>query len=138
MHDLFIRVKGIIRQNDKYLVLKRWVDDRIVEPYVWEFVDCELEKGESPEQAVLRGIHEAVGVDGEIIRPLYTWSQMIGDIQCVGITYLCKFSLDEGSLMLSEEYSGFEWITEEELPVYIDNPNVLRDIKNAIGEMSHD
>lgn len=138
MHDLFIRVKGIIRQNDKYLVLKRWVDDRIVEPYVWEFVDCELEKGESPEQAVLRGIHEAVGVDGEIVRPLYTWSQMIGDIQCVGITYLCKFSLDEGSLMLSEEYSGFEWITEEELPVYIDNPNVLRDIKNAIGEMSHD
>ena len=134
MHDLFIRVKGIIRQNDKYLVLKRWVDDRIVEPYVWEFVDCELEKGENPEQAVLRGIHEAAGVDGEIVRPLYTWSQMIGDIQCVGIAYLCKFSLDEGSLMLSEEYSGFEWITEEELPVYIDNPNVLKDIKKAIGD----
>lgn len=138
MHDLFIRVKGIIKQEDKFLVLKRWVDDRIVEPFVWEFVDCELEKGESPEQAVLRGIHEAVGVDGEIVRPLYTWSQMIGDIQCVGITYQCRLSLDEGSLMLSEDYSGFEWITEEELPVYIDNPNVLKDIKNAIGEIRHD
>ena len=138
MHDLFIRVKGIIKQDDKFLVLKRWVDDRIVEPYVWEFVDCELEKGESPEQAVLRGVHEAVGVDGEIVRPLYTWSQMIGDIQCVGITYLCRLSLDEGSLMLSEDYSGFEWITEEELPVYIDNPNVLKDIKKALGDINHD
>lgn len=134
MHDLFIRVKGIIKQDDRYLVLKRWVDDRIVEPFVWEFVDCELDKGESPEQAVLRGIHEAVGVDGEIVRPLYTWSQMIGEVQCVGITYLCMLSVDEGSLMLSEDYSGFEWITETELPVYIDNPNVLRDIKKAIGD----
>lgn len=134
MHDLFIRVKGIIKQDERYLVLKRWVDDRIVEPFVWEFVDCELDKGESPEQAVLRGIHEAVGVDGEIVRPLYTWSQMIGEVQCVGITYLCMLSVDEGSLMLSEDYSGFEWITEAELPVYIDNPNVLKDIKKAIGD----
>ncbi len=134
MHDLFIRVKGIIKQDDRYLVLKRWVDDRIVEPFVWEFVDCELDKGESPEQAVLRGIHEAVGVDGEIVRPLYTWSQMIGEVQCVGITYLCMLSVDEGSLMLSEDYSGFEWITETELPVYIDNPNVLKDIKKTIGD----
>lgn len=138
MHDLFIRVKGIIKQDDKYLVLKRWVDDRIVEPFVWEFVDCELEKGESPEQAVLRGVHEAVGVDGEIVKTLYTWSQMIGDIQCVGISFLCCLAVDEGSLMLSEEYSGFEWITEEELPVYIDNPNVLKDIKNAMGDNKND
>ncbi len=138
MHDLFIRVKGIIKQEDKYLVLKRWMDDRIVDPFVWEFVDCELEKGETPDQAVLRGVHEAVGVDAEIVRPLYTWSQMIGDIQCVGMAYLCRFAMDEGSLMLSEEYSGFEWITEEELPIYIDNPNVLNDIKKAIGESKHD
>jgi len=138
MHDLFIRVKGIIKQGDKYLVLKRWIDDRIIDPFVWEFVDCELEKGETPDQAVLRGVHEAVGVDAEIVRPLYTWSQMIGDIQCVGIAYLCRFAVDEGSLMLSEEYSGFEWITEEELSIYIDNPNVLNDIKKAIGESNHD
>lgn len=134
MHDLFIRVKGVIKQDDKYLVLKRWIDDRVVDPFVWEFVDCELEKGESPEHCVLRGIHESTGVDGEIVKPLYTWSQMIGDIQCVGITYLCRLSMDEGSLMLSEEYSGFEWITEEELPIYIDNPNVLKDIKKAMGD----
>lgn len=134
MHDLFIRVKGIIKQDDKYLVLKRWMDDRIVDPFVWEFVDSEIEKGEGPDQAVLRAIHEAVGVDGEIVRPLYTWSQMIGDIQCVGLTYLCKLSVNDGSLMLSEEYSGFEWISEEDLPVYIDNPNVLKDIKKALGE----
>lgn len=138
MHDLFIRVKGIIKQNDKYLVLKRWIDDRIVEPFVWEFVDCELEKGESPEQSVLRGIHEAVGVDGEIVKTLYTWSQMMGDTQCVGVAFLCCLSVDEGSLMLSEEYNGFEWITEEELPVYIDNPNVLKDIKKAMGDNKND
>ena len=138
MHDLFIRVKGIIKQDDKYLVLQRFVDDRIVDPFVWEFIDGVLDKGESPEQAVLRGIHEAVGVDGEIVRPLYTWSQMIGEVQCVGVTYLCKLSVDEGSLMLSEEYNGFEWITEEELPIYIDNPNVLNDMKKTMGDSVND
>lgn len=138
MHDLFVRVKGIIKQDDKYLVLKHWIDDRIVDPFVWEFVDCEMEKGESPDHAVLRGIHEAVGVHGDIVRVLYTWSQMIGDIQCVGIAYLCELSVEEGSFVLGEEYSGFEWITEEGLPVYIDNPNILKDIKKAIGEKIYD
>ncbi len=138
MHDLFIKVKGIIKHDDRYLVLKHWLDDRIVDPYVWEFVDCELEKGETPDQAVLRGIHEAVGVHGEILKPLYSWTQMIGDIQCVGLAYLCQLCEDEGSITLSEEYCGFEWITQEEFSSYINNPNVLKDIKNKLGDISND
>ncbi len=135
MHDLFIRVKGIIKQDDKFLVLKRWMDDKIVDPYVWEFVDAEIERGESPDHAVLRAIHEATGVEAEIVKPIYTWSQMIGDLQCVGIAYQCVLSRDDGSLTLSEEYCGFEWITEEELSVYIDNPNVLKDMKKMMGDI---
>ena len=42
MGDVFVRVKGIIKRDDKYLLVKRWVDDRIPEPFVWEFVYTEL------------------------------------------------------------------------------------------------
>lgn len=134
MHDLFIRIKGIVRHDGKYLVLKHWIDDRIVDPYVWEFMDCELEKGESPEQAALRALHELAGMDGEIDRPLYTWSQMIGEMQCVGITYLLKSASADPSITLSEEYCGYEWITREQLADYIENQNVLKDILRTIGE----
>jgi ADP-ribose pyrophosphatase YjhB (NUDIX family) len=133
MQDLFIRVKGVIKQNDQYLVLKQWQDDRIVDPYVWGFVDCEVERAESPDHAVLRAVHEATGVEAEIVRPLYTWSQMIGDIQCVGIAYLCRLT-KEDAVVLSDHYCEYEWITESELPGYIDNKNVLKDILRAIGE----
>ena len=131
MDDTFIRIKAIIRQEDKYLILEHWMDDRIVDPFVWEFVDCDLEHGESPVQAALRGIYDAIGVDGRVIRPLYTWSQMIGDLQCVGIAFLCELKEDGPSLMLSDEYSGFEWVTGDELSAYIQNQNMLEDILHS-------
>ena len=42
MQRIFLRVKGIIKKEDRYLVLKRWMDDRIPDPFVWEFVDGEV------------------------------------------------------------------------------------------------
>ena len=32
MENIYLRVKGIIKQDDKYLLIKRWVDDRIPDP----------------------------------------------------------------------------------------------------------
>ena len=42
MKNTYVRVKGIIKKGDTYLLLKRWVDDRIPDPFVWEFIDAEV------------------------------------------------------------------------------------------------
>ena len=44
MENIYLRVKGIIKQDDKYLLIKRWVDDRIPDPFLWEFVDARSEE----------------------------------------------------------------------------------------------
>ena len=41
MGNIYLRVKGIIKKDDKYLLVKRWVDDRIPDPFLWEFVRSE-------------------------------------------------------------------------------------------------
>lgn len=132
MTDIFIRIKAIVKQDDKFLVLEHWMDDCIVEPYVWEFVDFDLEKGESPVQATHRGVYDAIGMDVEQLRPLYTWSQMIGEMQCIGIAYLCELTGDGSSLVLSDEYSNHKWIEKEELATYIQNKNMLRDLQDNL------
>lgn len=130
MEKYRILVKGIVQYENKYLVLKRWYDDRIAEPYQWDFVDGVLEFGESPEKAVLRSISEQTGLTVTIDRLLYTWSFQIGDVFNIGISFLCLASMD--SILLSEELIDFAWIHREEFEHYI-NQTVLEDVERMEG-----
>ena len=127
MENIYLRVKGIIKQDDKYLLIKRWVDDRIPDPFLWEFVDAEVNYGEAPDEAVIRAIEEILSVEGRIERIVYTWSNMIGDSQCVGIAYICSLE-DDSSIILGEEYGEWEWVERDQFPEYIENKYVLHDL----------
>ena len=130
MANAFVRVKGIIKRDDKYLLLKRWVDDRIPDPYIWEFLDTEVNHGESPDDAVLRAIHELLSIDGTIEKLEYTWSNVIGDTHCVGIAYICSISeAEERNIVLPEEYGEYIWVGRDEFEYYIENQFVLQDLK---------
>ena len=131
MNDMFLRVKGIVKKGDKYLVIKRWVDDRIPDPFIWEFFDGEVAHGEAPDMAMLRIIRDVIGVEGNIDKIVYTWSQMLGDTQCVGIAYLCSVDADEDSFVLPEEFGEWAWITREQFEYYIENSYVLKDLENV-------
>ncbi|MBQ0043211.1 MAG: NUDIX domain-containing protein [Lachnospiraceae bacterium] len=132
MENLFLRVKGIVKKDDKYLVIKRWMDDRIPDPFVWEFVDGEVSFGESPNDAMERILIDTLGVYGKIERVSYVWSQMIADTQCVGIAYICSIDdAEEDNFVLSEEFGGFEWISREQFDYYIENTYVLKDLEKA-------
>ena len=128
MENIYLRVKGIIKQDDKYLLIKRWVDDRIPDPFLWEFVDAEVNYGEAPDEAVIRSIEEILSVEGRIERIVYTWSNMIGDSQCVGIAYICSLE-DDSSIILGEEYGEWEWVERDQFPEYIENKYVLNDLE---------
>ena len=130
MQSTFLRVKGIIKKDDRYLLLKRWVDDRIPDPFVWEFIDAEVNHGEAPDDTVLRAISEQLSVEGKVEKIEYTWSSMLGDTHCVGIAYICSIAeADEANIVLSEEFGEWIWVTREEIPEYIENQYVLKDLE---------
>lgn len=128
MEKYRILVKGVVQYEDKFLVVRRWYDDRISEPYQWEFLDGEIEFGESPDKAVLRVILEQTGLSATIDKILYTWSFMTGDVFNIGITYLCRVAFDD--VILSEELVDSRWIMKVEMERYLDS-KVLEDIEGA-------
>lgn len=125
MNKYRILVKGIVTCGDKYLVVRKWYDDRVAEPFQWEFIDGTIEFTEAPEKAVLRHIFDQTGLSVTIDRLLYTWSFMTGDIHNIGISYLCVATLD--NVFLSEELVDYRWIKREEFASYLDK-KVLEDI----------
>lgn len=130
MESTFVRVKGIIKKDDTYLLIKRWVDDRIPDPFVWEFLDTEVNHGEAPDDAVLRAIRELLSVEGKIEKIEYTWSNMLGDTHCVGIAYICSIpEAGESNIILPEEYGEWEWVKREHIPLFIENQYVLQDLE---------
>ncbi len=130
MGNTYVRVKGIIKRDDKYLLIKRWVDDRIPDPFVWEFIDTEVNHGEAPDDAVLRAINELLSIDGKIEKIEYTWSNMIADTHCIGIAYICSIpEEEEHNIILPEEYGEYKWVKREEFEYYIENQFVLNDLK---------
>ena len=52
MSKFRVLVKGIVQYQDSYLAVERWYDDRIFDPYQWEFIDgCLLYTSPSPRDA---------------------------------------------------------------------------------------
>ena len=55
---------------------------------------------------------------------------MLGDTQCVGIAYVCSIKEeDESNIVLSEDFGEWMWVTREEIPYYIENQYVLKDLE---------
>ena len=131
MRNTIVYVKGIIKKENKYLVLKKWMDDRIPDPFVWEFIDGEVSFGEAPDECVLRLIRDRLGVDGTIEHVVYTWSMMLGDTHGIGIAYVCNTDSDESQFVLTEEYGGFDWIKRDQFEYYIENSYVLKDLEGV-------
>lgn len=120
-----ILVKGVVQYEGKYLVVRKWYDDRVSEPYQWEFIDGEIDFGEEPDKAVLRAIYEQTGQSAAIDRILYTWTFVTGDVFNIGISYLCRIPFDE--VILSEDLMDHKWIQREEMNQYLSS-KVLEDI----------
>lgn len=129
MENCKLLVKGLVRNQDSYLVVAKWYDDCIANPYQWQFIDGVVEHGESPDAAVLRTITEQTGITAEINRVMYTWSFMVGDTHKVGIAYECLAEMDP--VILSEELNDFKWIKKDEFEEYIENKLVLEDLSRV-------
>ena len=124
-----IVVKCVVNYGSEYLLVKKWYDDRIDNPFQWEFPEGEVEFGESPERAVERIVTETTGLTAEAARPLYTWQYTLGDVSNIGICYLLY--AHDMETVFSEEYAEAVWVDRFGFADYIDNKNLLSDIERA-------
>ena len=112
-----IKIKSIVKCNDKFLIVERWYDDRIEEPYQWEFLDTDLEDDELPETACMRVIAESTGINSaRIVSMAYSWKYQLGDNNYLGLAFLCE--VPDEPVMLSEELGDYKWVEVEEWKSY--------------------
>lgn len=130
MKDAQIIVKGIIKHGDEYLLVKKWYDDRIVEPYEWEFVDARINVGESPDNAVDQLVSDATFLLVANKKILYTWTYSIEETGYVGLAYLCEVESD--IVILSEELHDYKWVKKEEIPDFMTNKLILDDVMRVL------
>ena len=122
-------VKCVVNYGSDYLLLKKWYDDRIDDPFQWEFAEGEVEFGESPERAAERIVAETSGLTAEAAKPLYTWQYMVGDVSNIGICYLLY--AHDMNTVISEEYTEAAWIDRFGFADYIQNKKLLNDIERS-------
>lgn len=124
-----VKIKGIVIHDDKLLLVKKWYDDRIDEPYQWEFLDDFLQFGETPDSSALRIIQEGTGIEAKQSSFTYTWMYEMGDTQNIGIAFLCN--VDTDVVILSEDLSDYAWVTPDEVCNYIHNEHIVNDLKRV-------
>lgn len=116
MSEFAVAVKAIIFNTKlkKYLVLKKSSAEDI-NPNTFDMPGGRIRFGEKLEEAVVREAKEEVGLS---VKPLlvfnaWTFAKKDEGFQLTGIDFLC--TTDQDKVKLSEEHSGFEWRTAEEI-----------------------
>ena len=111
MGQFKIKLKAIVKRDNKFLLVKKWYDDRILEPYQWEFLDGEMNFGERLDEAVERIVQEQTQLTVTNGTPYYTWSYVVGDTCYVGICYLFETMTNE--VFISEDLVDYAWVARQ-------------------------
>ena len=104
---------AFVERDGRYLVL-----ERAQQPYrgLWDLPGGFIEAGESPVEAVKREIFEETGLIVEAPSILGAYTSRYGDSgkPTVDIAFYC--SAPVGDLRLSDESSGYAWVTVARMP----------------------
>ncbi len=131
MSRLEVKLKGIVEHDGKFLLVQKWYDDNIVNPYKWEFVDNILIHGLKPEEYVIENIEVNTGLGAVVDKLAYTWTYKIGDTHYLGLAFLCH--ADEDIVILSDDYSNSIWVEPDKLQYYIEDTVMLEDLHKYLG-----
>lgn len=129
--------KALLFYKDKYLLMLRSDKDEIF-PSQWDIPGGGVEKGETPEEALVREVREEAGIDISSLKPaaINTWEVTKENKLVVGGTdFLCV--LDKlWKIKLSSEHVRAQWFTKEEVAASTEIPLWLkRDVEKAVDFM---
>ncbi|NIO19715.1 MAG: NUDIX domain-containing protein [Candidatus Aenigmarchaeota archaeon] len=109
---LVVAQKAVIREGDKYLIMRRSTKTHVYPGY-WDFPGGRLEIGEDVLKALEREVLEETGFKIRVIKPIFTFHEIVNERPVFFIVYQCeKIS---GEFRLSEEHTEHKWATKEEI-----------------------
>lgn len=114
--------KAIIKQNNKYLLLKRASHSKTF-PDTWDFAGGKFDKGETPIEALIRETKEETNFDIEKAEELF--QLMYKDNNHHLLLHYFKPIHLEGNFKLSHEHSIYNWFSEKEIKKLDLHPSVI-------------
>jgi len=128
-----VAVKGIIIKENKFLLLKQTINDK-----VWYSLPGGRVQGSNFESELKREIKEETNLDVEIINYVGDWFfiRQSNNMKTICKTFTCKPCSEELNSFKSEEYeiiTDFVWLTKDEFIQgnYEDNKSLLNLFKNV-------
>ena len=134
MIKTYFVVTGVVKHQDKFLILKKSADDRNYPDY-WSFCSGFVKEFESGEDIVLREIKEETGLDAKIIKTgkiieIVDENNREHPKKWVVAVYLCETC--DMDVKLCHENQEFRWVLEKELKDYEFVPGLEKDL-NSLG-----
>lgn len=137
--DLVVKTVILNRKLGKILLVQRCDSDE-VGPGEWEQVGGNMEKGETPEEAIQREVFEETGIANiKVVSQLYTTYIkekrifLLEENPYLILVFLCETEMEE--ILLSEEHQNFKWVDKQEC-LRILRGGIKRDyIKHKIIDM---
>ena len=114
MKKLYPAVKAIIKQGDKFLVIKQKFNGQSA----WDIPGGRVEFGENPYDTLVREVMEEVHLSVEIVEPIgmFWFFRYDGD-QIICNTFLCKIkncNVDITKNPADENIVKYKWVTKKE------------------------
>ena len=123
MENLWDGVKGIVRKNERILVL-------VKQNGILDLPGGRIENGETVKSALQREINEETGLEVKIYDPVVKWSfYKTQDRLIKGITFECAYL--DGKVKLCSEHRRYFWAAIESIKSLNFDRNFLRNLKFA-------
>lgn len=112
MEQFCAGIHVLVKKKNKYLLLRRGVDD-FEDPNCWDLPGGGINFKETPFEAAIRETKEEAGIKIKIVRIIALYS----------LPYQGKWSIEaivegkylSGKIKLSKEHSDFKWVSKGEL-----------------------
>lgn len=109
----------IFNDKEEVLLVKRADNDDFF-PGFWELPGGGIDYGESPQKSLKREIQEECGLTIDVSYPLgiHTYIMPVNDkeSQRIEITFLCLLQDPHQQVVLSHEYSAYQWVHIKNIP----------------------
>ena len=130
-----------IKKNSKYLLVKRHCKSKL-EANKWGFRGEAIEYGESPEQALIRGVKDEVSLEIKSWKLLKVYSKFFENREkqrhAIIISYICDPA--GTNVKINEELSDFEWVFLDQIrerDLVKGNDEIIRDLENLFHQRSN-
>lgn len=114
-HATNLLAVACIERNGKIFITKRAKTKKLF-PDRYELAGGHIEPGEQPEEALLREIKEEINVDIIIRKPVYAFTEQVGDVFYMEVLYLANLKDPTVEPTLNPaDHSESRWIGQGEI-----------------------